>query len=224
MAAAKKGRSRLSAHRTGQNAQGRSVDPSENVKDLAEAASQRQDDLRAANNKYLEARLSAVEQEVRIRADHERELGRLTDERLDRIRQIDVSNAALAAGQQVAAIERLSATTVENAEGLRAAVASTARTIQTQTDRVVSGIVDRIAILEKASYTGAGKEAVSDPRMDRLAEVVEALARSRAEGSGKSQGVSLTAAWIVTGVTLLLGILGTVVTVIAFILRSKESG
>lgn len=184
------------------------VDPTENVKALSEALSQRQDDLREANNHYITARLEGIERVASLRAEHSKEVRTLEADRLEKIRQVDVSNTAIAAGQQLAAIQALAATTTANADALRAAVATTATTIQNQTDRVVAGITDRISALEKSSYTGQGKSAVDDPAMQRLTELVTRMAASQNTGAGKSEGIG--ASWGV-----LIGAVGLIAALIA---------
>lgn len=200
-------------------------DPTENVKALSEALSQRQDDLRDLNNQYLDARLNAMEQTAflraghskdlrlietelsRMRSDHAREIRHLESDRLEKIRQVDVSNTAITAAQQLAAIQTLAATAASNAEALRGSVGSTAQAIQNQTDRIVGGLVDRIAVLEKTSYTGAGRAGVADPQVERMSSAIEALTRVQAAGTGKSEGIST--AWVV-----LLGAAGLLMTLL----------
>ena len=71
-----------------------------------------------------------------------------------------------------------------------------------------AGNDERVAILERSSYTVAGKSAVSDPQTDRLSSMVEKLVSAQAIGSGKSEGISL--AWVVLLglVSLVGGLLG----------------
>src|SRR6185436_2223439 len=46
------------------------IDPTQNVKDLTEAANLRQDDLRQLNNRYLKALIQTVEQTAKLKAKH----------------------------------------------------------------------------------------------------------------------------------------------------------
>lgn len=183
------------------------IDPTENVKALSEALSRRQDDLRDLNNRYLDARINAVKEVAILRAEHSKELRGLEADRLKSIREVDVQNTAITAAQQLAAIQTLAATAASNADALRAAVATTATAIQNQTDRIVSGIVDRIAILEKSSYTGAGRQAISDPQTEKLNVLVEKLSAAQSQGTGKSAGIDSTIAMIVSGAFLVIAVL-----------------
>lgn len=183
------------------------IDPTQNVRDLSEALSQRQDDLRDLNNKYLDARLAAVETISNLRANHSKEIRVLEADRLEKIRQVDVSNTAIAAAQQLAAIQTLAATATTTAETLRTAVANTATTIQNQTDRIIAGINERMAALEKTANLVAGRAGVADPQNDRLTQLVEALARTQAVGSGKAAGLSQGAAILIAAVGLIATLL-----------------
>ena len=133
-------------------------DPSENVKALSEALSQRQDDLRDLNNKYLDARLDAMEKSAVKDAAHAREIRELESSRIDATRETDMIARNTAAAQALTAIQTLAATTSAEREALRSLVSTTATTIAAQTDRIVGQMTDRIAVLEKTSYTGAGKD------------------------------------------------------------------
>lgn len=160
-----------------------SVDPTKNVLDLVDAANQRQDDLRHVTTWHLES--MAV-----LRAEHAKEIRQLESDRLDKIRQVDQANVTTAAERALAAIQTLDRTTQANAETLRSMVANTATTIATQTDQRMAAVTERIAALEKTSYTGAGQRTVEDPRMAELLETVRGLSSSRASDVGQKQGLS----------------------------------
>jgi len=210
--------SQTSGHALPVDAQGGpTIDPTENVKALSESQAKRNDDLREINNQLLDTKIAAIKELAQLRADHAREIRILETDRLEKIRQVDVSNTAITAAQQLAAIQTLAATAASNADALRTAVATTATTIQNQTDRVVGGIVDRIAVLEKSSYTGAGRAGVADPQMERLSAMVEGLAKAQSQSTGKSEGLSV--AWaVVVGVA---GLIATIITIAAVFLSTK---
>lgn len=158
------------------------VDPTENVKALSEALSQRQDDLRDLNNKYLDARLDSMEKNAIKDASHAKEIRELESKRVDAVREIDVVARNTAAAQALTAIQTLAATTGAEREALRSLVSTTAATIQNQTDRIVGAITDRIAILEKTSYTGQGKQALFDPQVAELIQDLKNLRGTKQEG------------------------------------------
>lgn len=184
------------------------IDPTENVKALSEALSQRQDDLRDLNNKYLDARLDAIKEVVTLMAAHSKEIRDLESKRVDAVREIDVIARNTAASQALTGIQTLAASTSAEREALRSLVTTTAATIAAQTDRIVQAMTDRIATLEKASYTGLGKQAVIDPAMTELVAEVKKLSAAGAEISGKTAGISLSAAVVMGGITIISGLLG----------------
>jgi len=194
------------------------IDPTENVLALVEAAVKRQDDLRLAQDRFLEAELMHVRLTESLRAEHAVELNRMESSRLDAIRQVDVQNGALAAASAADAIRVLAATTAANAEKLRTDLQATAATMAKQTADVaatmaaqqagtVAGITERIAALEKSSYEGIGKGRVADPMMAEFMADMKSLLRQQSSSSGKTEGIN--ASWGV-----LLGGAGLVVAVI----------
>lgn len=187
-----------------------SVDPSENVKALSEAANARQDDLRNSNNLLLDAKIEHLEKMAQLRAEHSKEINALESNRLNAIRQVDVLAVNTAADRAQAAIQALAVTTTSNAENLRNALNSTASTIATQTANTVSQITERLAALEKSSYEGIGKGRVADPMLAEMVEELKGLRESRAGISGKSQGIS--ASWgILLGAFSLLAAIGSII-------------
>lgn len=171
------------------------IDPTENVIALVKAENKRQDDLRDAHSKFVEAEIEHVQDTAKLRSEHTKQMGEKESDRLDKIRQVDVLNASTAAAQALTAIQTLATTTTANAETLRALVTSTAAAIATQTATTVSTQNERIAALEKSSYEGAGKQRVSDPLVDKLLEEVKGLRESRAGVTAKSEGIH--ASWLI---------------------------
>jgi hypothetical protein len=184
------------------------VDPTENVKALSEAAQQRQDDLREAHTKLVEANLLRLEQIATLRAEHATALAKLESDRLNAIRQVDVLAVNTAADRAAAAIQALAATTATNAETLRTALTTTATTIATQTANTVQGITERLAALEKSSYEGLGKSRVADPMVDQLLREVKALRESGAGSTGKSAGATAMWGYVAAGFGFLLTLAG----------------
>ena len=195
------------------------VDPTENVLALVHAAVNRQDDLRIAADKFMEAELMHVRLTEELRASHQRELGEKEANRLDAIRQVDVLNGNAAAKAASDAIAVLAATTAANAEKLRTDLNSTATTMAKQTADVaatmaaqqaatVAGITERLSALEKSSYEGIGKGRVADPMMAEFMADMKSLLRQQSQTVGKTEGIST--AWGVV-----VGVIGMVVAVIA---------
>ena len=111
------------------------IDPTANVIALNEAAQKRQDDLREAEGRRIDQALKHVEEMASLREHHAWELRESEAKRLDANRQVDVL-----------AVQTLATSTRALADSIAA-----------QTANTVSGLVDRLAALEKSSYTGAGK-------------------------------------------------------------------
>lgn len=196
---------------------GPTVDPTENVKDLSEALSQRQDDLREANNIYLDARFNGmqaitdmksqfIQQIGTLRAEHAKEILQLNNDRLEKIRQVDITNATSSAASVLAAVQALAAKAAVDADTLRNALATTAAAVQNQTDRVVAGITERLQALEKSSYTGAGKSSADDPAFVEMRALVTRLATNQTQATGKSEGFSTSWAILLGAVALVGGL------------------
>jgi hypothetical protein len=196
-------------------------DPTQNVRDLSEALSQRQDDLRDLTNRSIESNLNWTEKIANIRADHSREIRHLESDRLDKIRLVDVANTATTAAQALAAIQTLAATTAANADQLRAMVATTAQSIQNQTDRIVGAITERLGALEKSSYTGQGRSMLADPQIEELLQETKKLASARDTGRGDSQGRLSMWGFVVGAFGLLLTIVGIASALFAMISKLK---
>lgn len=133
------------------------IDPTENVKALSEASNQRQDDLRAAQDKLTDERVRHLSDIVAMQATHAREIREAESSRLDAIRLVDVSARDAAAQRALDAIRILEATTATMRETLRADVAVTASTIATQSAARDSRIDERISKLELAMSKGEGR-------------------------------------------------------------------
>lgn len=183
------------------------IDPTENVKALSAAANQRQDDIRAENNRRIDSELGHVKFVAELRANHAREIRELESRRLDAIRQVDVAATKTEADRALAAIQTLAVTTQTNAENLRNALTATATTIATQTANTVSQITERIAALEKSSYEGAGKQAVADPMQAQMFEKMERVLAVLSLNNGQSAGQKNVVTYISVGISILLGLL-----------------
>lgn len=191
-----------------------SVDPSENVKALNEAANKRQDDLREASEKLIKAQLDAAEKLNALRQDHIREIstlradydGRLLTaeaKRIDAIRAVDVNAVAVASTRANDQALVLATQVSQSAEALRTLVATTASTAAASLQQVVNTLSARLTALEQAGYQAAGKQTLQDPAFVALLAKVEALSIARTAQEGSLSGRSDVVGWIVGGLSLL---------------------
>lgn len=201
------------------------IDPTENVKALAAAAAERQDDLRALNDLRVDTKVGYLEKIVdiratcnreigdlralhigemmKLRAEHAKELGDKETDRLNAIRQVDVTAAARDAAASLTAIQTLAATTARDAETLRSLVATSAAAVASQQGALFGGIGDRLTNLERQYYQGQGRQSLSDPQGMEQAAEVKYLRLAQSQGSGKSEGGAAVWGYIVGGVGLL---------------------
>lgn len=180
-------------------------DPSANVIALTEAANKRQDDLRRAHRRFVAMQMSYIEKIGELRAAHTKEMMVGEAERLNSIRQVDVTAVKTEADRALAAIQVLATQTQTNAENLRNALTSTAATIAKQTSDTVAQLIERIAALEKSSYEGKGKSSYADPMMIELNEGMKALRGTKSEGLSLVMQIGLgilTAGGIVFGIMM----------------------
>ena len=195
------------------------VDPTANVLDALEAGSRRQDDLRDATNKYLDARIDSIEQKAILRAEHAKELReqesrhndalrRAESARLDSIRQVDREDVSKTAAQVLNSVQTLASTAGTTAETLRNQVATTAAQASAQRTADSTEFNKRLSAVELALSEGKGKQTVADPQMERLANMVEKLASARDTGTGKSEGISMVGALIMGGASLIFVLMG----------------
>jgi hypothetical protein len=205
---------------------GATIDPTDNVKALMEAsiksltremelqarladakASRVDADLRGAN---ILARLRAKHQKAFsvLRAEHAKETRLYDNDRWDKIRTIDMANASATATQLLAAVNNYAAAQERMAQTLRDQVASTADAANKNLSALINPIVDRVAILERSSYTVAGRSAVSDPAFAEMVAEMRKLSAAGAVSTGKDAGISL--AWVVLlgGIGAIGGLLG----------------
>lgn len=191
------------------------VDPSQNVLQLTEAAVQRIDDMADLRDRLMDEKIKRMEREsihlnekAEIRAEQNERLRQAEAARLDSIRQVDREDVNKTAAQALGAIQILQAQTNTTAETLRAQVANTATTIANQLTQLFAESNKRLSALELTSSEGRGKQARDDPQMERLTQMVEALAKANASGAGKSAGGAAMWGYVVGGFGFLLTLLG----------------
>lgn len=158
------------------------IDPTANVIALNEASGKRLDDLRDAQEKlasvhfkYLETSLEHLRSEVRLRAEHTKEMREAESRRLDAQRQVDVSARDAAERRQQDGIRILEGTTATLRETLRADVAVTASTIATQSAARDSRIDERLSKVELALSEGRGRSTGINFGWEKLIAVVGLL-------------------------------------------------
>ena len=170
-------------------------DPTKNVKDLVVAEKTRNDDLRIAESRRVdelaaaecrltEHGLASLRREAELRAQYEAQLRDAESGRIDAIRAVDVNAVSVASERAAAAANVLANQVSASAEALRALVASTAATIAQQLAALTSQLTDRLSLLEKSSYEGAGKSTRDDPQMALLLSEVKALTASLSKSEG----------------------------------------
>jgi len=158
------------------------IDPTQNVIDLVRAEKERSDDLREWEIKYFDAATGHIKELGVLRAEHSRELRSNDIERNQNIRQVDITNQTAAAAQTQVAIKAL-------ADG----VENTRKTLADAQAQLAARVDERLGALERSASLGEGKQRVADPAMERLTEVVTALAKNQTNTTGRDAGFGV--AW-----------------------------
>jgi hypothetical protein len=201
------------------------IDPTLNVIALVQSSDKRVDDLLNEHKRFNTDQIEHMTDMANLRAAHAKEVRQLESDRLNAVRNVDAATGKAEADRAAAATQALAAITATNAETLRTALNNTATTIATQTTETVTRITERIAALEKSSYEGAGKNAMSDPMISELVKEVRGLRTVQETTSGKDAGTSHSWVWAfgaIAALGTLFGIGGTFVSVILYL--SKAHG
>jgi hypothetical protein len=171
------------------------IDPTKNVLDLVEAAVKRLDDMTELRAALTSEKILRLEREqalivtmADLRASHQKDLDTLESRRLDAMRSVDQLAVKTEADRSALAISALAAAAATTAETLRSAVNTSATNLATQLTNTVNAITERIASLEKSSYTGLGKQAVVDPQLTEMLAEMRSVRNAQAQGAGKSEG------------------------------------
>lgn len=197
------------------------VDPTPNVKDLAESYSKRQDDLREKDKEISDIKHVHMKELAALRAEHNATVGTLREAhqdkvsnkeaaRIDSIRQVDREEVAKTAVAANLAITTLAKQTSDLQQSLAKQVSDTAAAQETRNSAQYSEINKRISTLELNQSEGRGKTSVVDPQMDKLTMMVETMSRNQASGSGAHQATKDYTAWIFAAFGALLGLSGLV--------------
>lgn len=148
------------------------IDPSENVKALSEASSQRQDDLRELQDRLTEEKIKRIEQVMQLRADHAKEIRILDADRLKAIREVDMLNQSIAAARSETAIQTLASATSAKDEAMRSTVATTERTLAAQAARDAASVNERLTAIERMLSSGiGGQEALEKAKRTSFAMI-----------------------------------------------------
>jgi len=192
---------------------GPTIDPTKNVLDLVNAAVRRIDDMAVLRAQLSLEQIRRVEQAQSfaesmavLRSDHNREIRHMESDRVDKIRSVDVANAAATAAQLLSAVTTLATTAQATAETLRNQVAATAAAVASQTERVVNPIIERLALLEKSSNFGQGRAELANPALTDAILEMRKISAGIYERAGKTEGMSDLWKMIVAGVGLLLAL------------------
>lgn len=170
------------------------IDPTANVKELVEAANRRQDDLRIANDKYLDAEVRHVREQAELRAQYDKLLREIDTVRQEKVREVDVLGGRTEAERSQLAIETT-----------RKLVETTASTLASQLDSKFSDVIKRIGALELAMSEGRGKQTLSDPMTERMLDEIKSLRSDVTSSAGKGEGMDKMLAWIMSLVSALGG-------------------
>ena len=146
------------------------IDPTANVIALTQAAVNRLNDLRDADNRYAEMQFRHVEDVANLRSEHARALRKTETARIDAIRAVDVG-----------AVQRAAEVAAAQAEALRnqvsAAATATAAALAAALDPIQKSIDD----LRRAQYEAQGQKT----------QVVEARATTGIVFAALGAGISL---------------------------------
>lgn len=192
--------------------EGATVDPTKNVLDLVQAAVKRLDDLAAIKDKTLEDKLNDERIHIReilsLTRDYEEKLKVAETKRIDSIRVVDVQAVQTANDKATAQAQVLATQVTTSAETLRALVASTATASAAQLVQIITPITDRLALLEKNQYQGAGKESVTDPLMQQLLTEMKSTRDIVTQETGKNNGFNAAWLYLIGAVSLVGAVLG----------------
>jgi hypothetical protein len=183
-------------------------DPTPNVLDLVNAAVRRIDDMAILRGQLSLEQIRRVEQAqlfaesmAVLRSEHNREIRHMESDRVDKIRSVDVANAAATAAQLLSAVTTLATTAQATAETLRNQVAATAAAVASQTERVVNPIIERLALLEKSSNFGQGRAELANPALSEAVIEMRKMSSGLYERAGKESVTDPAMAAAITALT-----------------------
>lgn len=172
------------------------TDPTKNVEDLVKREVlhlKEMADLREQNTEFIS----------NLRAEHSKELRQSEKERVDAIRNVDVTNATKLADGLLAAVKVLADTTARDAENLRNTLNTTAERIAKQLSDTVADFQKRISNIEQLQSEGRGKEKVADPQMSEFFKDIKDLIKAQSSVQGKDDWVNKVVPWIIAAGAIL---------------------
>lgn len=168
------------------------IDPTENVISLVEAANLRQDDLRQASDKYNDAQIDHMKEIIRLRAEFDARLHVANEKsdlaeskRIDAIRAVDVGAVAIASEKAAATATVLANQVQQSADSLRTLVATTAAAATNQQNQLFNQFNERLTSLERSQSEGKGKGSVTDPQLVTIMEELKNLNKSANQSAGR---------------------------------------
>jgi hypothetical protein len=147
-------------------------DPTSNVRELVDAAIDRQDDLRRAESRHTREVIASMRYVERLRAAHAKELREAEAARINAIRAVDVQQVQQAAQVQDTRATALAGQVADAAEAMRSQVAATTAAAATALATALAPITTSIEQLRQAMYEAQGQKT----------QVVETQARSANSG------------------------------------------
>lgn len=199
------------------------VDPTKNVLDLVQAAIQRQDDLRNAQDKLFQTQLAASERyysvlsefnkelreaavarvasEAKLRADYANELAVAEAKRIDAIRAVDVGAAA-----------NLATRTTEQATALATVVNQSAEVLRNQVSRAAEDTRALVATTAATQLQNQQQQfAAVTTSLTAISSRVATLEQGGASSLGIGTGRSDVTGWIAFVIMFLVSAAGVVV-------------
>lgn len=224
------------------------IDPTKNVEDVIAALSKSNAELRAADNRYYDLALSEhrrnddaghlhLKEMADLRASYHKEIRSSDLAVAAQTRLVDVGGQAGSAASIATAVQTLATAAARDAQVLRDAVSSTSATLakqvadtaaaqQIQTNLANAAMDARVAKLELISAQGSGRQSVSEPQMERLTRLVEALSRDQTAGGARIEANKETKDDGRQTTNMIIGVVGLLLAlglaIVGF--RSAESG
>jgi len=201
------------------------IDPTENVKALAESAAVHQDKIHSITQQLNEARISHQKETGELRERFQTLLRDAESARLNSIRQVDREDVSKMTAQFLSALATISSTANTTAETLRAQVATTAQTQATSLANSMGEVNKRLSAVELAQSEGKGKQQVVDPALTEALREVRSLsirsntAQGSGEGATKMWGYVVAAIGLILMVGMAMVTLGGVVVAIAYAIK-----
>lgn len=173
------------------------IDPSKNVDsaidaaikrvdDLRDLAHKRQDDLRMADEKFVDEKFKHVEFVALLRAEYDIRLDIAETNRLNALRAGDESTRVVDREKAATQAALLATAVSTTADTLRALVASKADDAAKDLNQRLNPIIEKIASLERAQFTGIGERRAMDPAQAEMAADVKALLRAKEQSTGRA--------------------------------------